>query len=247
MATATCAAASIAAFGSAAVSRSSFLGRSVAKVTLPRGFSVKNESRVVMSRGLWFPGVKPPAYLDGSLPGDRGFDPLGLAKDPILLKRYTEAEVFHGRLAMLVVVGAIIPEYLGLGNWAEYSHLGVDAGSSDAFILGLPPIVVPISGPGLLLFHAVAIAEGSRLYGEVSNGYKGSIDPFTYPGFDPLGVLDGASAEEVADWRTREIKNGRLALVAVLGFVVQSLVTGTGPLANLSDHLASPGSNWIFG
>jgi hypothetical protein len=29
-------------------------------------------------RGLWLPGMTPPAHLDGSMPGDFGFDPLGL-------------------------------------------------------------------------------------------------------------------------------------------------------------------------
>jgi len=29
-------------------------------------------------RPLWFPGSSPPEWLDGSLPGDFGFDPLGL-------------------------------------------------------------------------------------------------------------------------------------------------------------------------
>nr|CAD1827380.1 unnamed protein product [Ananas comosus var. bracteatus] len=31
-------------------------------------------------RPLWFPGSSPPEWLDGSLPGDFGFDPLGLGK-----------------------------------------------------------------------------------------------------------------------------------------------------------------------
>lgn len=31
-------------------------------------------------RPMWLPNVESPAYLDGSLPGDRGFDPLGLSK-----------------------------------------------------------------------------------------------------------------------------------------------------------------------
>ena len=30
--------------------------------------------------GLWLPNTARPAWLDGSLPGDRGFDPLGLSK-----------------------------------------------------------------------------------------------------------------------------------------------------------------------
>lgn len=29
---------------------------------------------------LWLPNTERPSWLDGSLPGDRGFDPLGLAK-----------------------------------------------------------------------------------------------------------------------------------------------------------------------
>ena len=29
---------------------------------------------------LWLPNTTRPEWLDGSLPGDRGFDPLGLAK-----------------------------------------------------------------------------------------------------------------------------------------------------------------------
>merc|ERR1712188_105416 len=29
---------------------------------------------------LWLPNTTRPAWLDGSLPGDRGFDPLGLSK-----------------------------------------------------------------------------------------------------------------------------------------------------------------------
>ncbi|KAF2589176.1 hypothetical protein F2Q70_00041649 [Brassica cretica] len=54
----------------------------------------------------WIPAVKgggnflDPEWLDGSLPGDFGFDPLGLGKDPAFLKWYREAELIHGRWAM---------------------------------------------------------------------------------------------------------------------------------------------------
>ncbi|AQK96232.1 light harvesting complex photosystem II subunit 6, partial [Zea mays] len=46
-----------------------------------------------------------PPWLDGSLPGDFGFDPLGLGKDPAFLKWYREAELIHGRSAMAAVLG----------------------------------------------------------------------------------------------------------------------------------------------
>jgi hypothetical protein len=37
-------------------------------------------------RTTWLPNVTPPKYLDGSLAGDFGFDPLGLGADPQRLK-----------------------------------------------------------------------------------------------------------------------------------------------------------------
>ncbi len=55
----------------------------------------------------WLPigGVKAPLTLDGSLAGDVGFDPLGFAKSAKTLFWMREAEIKHGRLAMLAAVG----------------------------------------------------------------------------------------------------------------------------------------------
>ena len=60
--------------------------------------------------------------------------------------------------------------------------------------------------------------------------------PLGYPGgaFDPLGLGSG-DAKSVADWRLKEIKNARLAMMAFLGFIAQHAATGKGPIDNLFD------------
>ncbi|KAJ6319374.1 hypothetical protein OIU78_014900 [Salix suchowensis] len=69
-------------------------------------------------RQLWFASKQSLSYLDGSLPGDFGFDPLGLS-DPegtggfIEPKWLAYGEIINGRYAMLGAVGAIVPEILG--------------------------------------------------------------------------------------------------------------------------------------
>jgi light-harvesting complex I chlorophyll a/b binding protein 5 len=47
---------------------------------------------------------------DFRLPGDYGFDPLGLGEEPASLKWYVQAELVHCRFAMAGVAGILFTD-----------------------------------------------------------------------------------------------------------------------------------------
>lgn len=60
------------------------------------------------------------------------------------------------------------------------------------------------------------------------------------------GFLPQNDAEKFAEQSVMEIKNGRIAMLAFLGYAVQAAVTRKGPLENLLDFVADPAQNNIF-
>ena len=162
------------------------------------------------------------------------FDPAGFTKDlPVQeIKRFREAEVTHGRVSMLAVVGYLVAEkfhplFGGAVVGPANSHLGQVQQIAPFFFLWLVTSIATAElGRANIGWERPldAIAknkdvEGKTWLSKLNDGY--------YPGdvgFDPLG-LKPTDPAEFAVMQTKELQNGRLAMFAAIGMIVQEQVT----------------------
>lgn len=168
------------------------------------------------------------AYIE-TMPGISGpfdspfFDPLGLHKGASIadVRRWREAELTHGRVAMLAALGFVVGEQLE---------------DSSAFLLFDGNITGPAIGhyqqlgqgfwEPLLL--AIGICESFRVAvawaTPKGNGFNQLKEDYTPGdlGFDPLG-LKPDDEQELFELQTKELNNGRLAMIAIAGFVAAEL------------------------
>jgi hypothetical protein len=190
-----------------------------------------------MSKSL--PFLARPAMLDGSMAGDVGFDPAGFAKSKEDLMNFREAEIKHARLAMLAAAGWPLSELFD----AKIAHL-----------IGMNPIVdASDRAPSLLNgglgkispLYWIACLVGAGLIDVYGIGEGRKNNPGYFPGnlgIDPFGIYP-KDKEGQQRMQTTEIKNGRLAMIAITAFAVQEAVSSSGVIQETPGFFQFLGGN----
>jgi len=193
-----------------------------------------------------------PDTLDGSLPGDVGFDPIGFSTAPFAsfnnplyvegdfmsdIEWLREAELAHGRIAQLAVVGFIWPGLFGTFPGSD-EFGGVDAYSElNPFkaLTTVPESAIYqiIGGMAWIEYNRVIrIKEqgANRIVGDIGVRYPGAWNPFNIE----------YSPEDYADKQLQEIKHCRLAMIGAFGLICQAANSGTDVVSQLSPAFAAP-------
>ena len=167
-----------------------------------------------------------PVAFTKSLAGASGpldyFDPLGFCSGDATegkIRFYREVEVKHCRVAMLASIGFLVGEGfhpLWGGNIDVPSYIAFQETPLQTF---WPAVVL-----------AISVAEVFSVF-TFQNPTEGpwtiSIDHEAGDfGFDPLG-LKPTTPENLKEMQTKELNNGRLAMIAIAGMVGQELATGS--------------------
>ena len=170
-----------------------------------------------------------------SLPGITGplgfFDPLGFCTSgdekvsEAKIRFYREVELKHARVAMLAAVGFPLAE--------QFHPLFAtdDAPSFMAFqqtpLQTFWPVVVGVIAIAEVFSVFTFQNPASYVNGEPAEPWTMRLDHQAGDlGFDPMG-LKPTDPKELAEMQTKELNNGRLAMLACAGIVAQELVTGS--------------------
>jgi Chlorophyll A-B binding protein len=173
--------------------------------------------------------------IPGALAPTGVFDPFGFGAkaDPNTLKRYREAELTHGRVAMLATVGFLV------GEKVEGSSFLFDSSIKGPAISHLAQVPAP--------FWTVLVISIAKL--ELDRARLGWVSPSDVPvdqpgllredyipgnlGFDPF-KLKPTDAAGFVQMQNKELQNGRLAMLAAVGFMAQELSDGKGIFEHFS-------------
>jgi len=151
------------------------------------------------------------------------FDPAGLSegKSEAKIRFFREVELKHGRVAMLAALGFLLAESfhpLFGGTIDVPSYLAFQQTPLQTF---WPAVVAAIAIPeiySVFTFNEPGV-DGEQWTMKSDGRRPGDFD------FDPLGLKPEDPAE-LDELQTKEINNGRLAMIGIAGMVAQELVDG---------------------
>lgn len=196
---------------------------------IPRGSS---SVKTVASRALPYGNKRAPAILDGTTPGDSGFDPVFLSVQDKFANLFTlqldsftwmrEAELMNGRNAMMGVLGMIVP---GL--------LGITANPLEATATDCWPVVLTMGWMEWFRINNILKAGADYKAGDMQKWGQGDDERFNPFGFD-------YSEEGYAKIQTSEVKHCRLAMIGFLGLYLQAAASGQNIVTQLSGSLSAP-------
>ena len=162
--------------------------------------------------------------MAGSTKPVKSFDPLNLASvgSDETLAWFRAAELKHGRVAMLAFTGYVVQS-------AGYHFPGMlSSDVSFESLSGMKPFeswdAVPDAGKAQIL-GMIFVGE---LYSESQGTHYmkgGDLPEVVFPKFD----FSNVDADVLKMKRNRELNNGRLAMIGIMGFVAANNVPGSVP------------------
>mmetsp|Transcript_19293 Transcript_19293/g.41873 ORF Transcript_19293/g.41873 Transcript_19293/m.41873 type:complete len:209 (+) Transcript_19293:83-709(+) len=162
-------------------------------------------------------GPEPMPFNFGGERTSKNFDPVGFSeRAPEWLNWFREAELKHGRQAMLATVGLVVPEFVRIPG-EQFSFEAVPS------VLQAHDALLDTSMKQILLW--ISLAEVMTL-GALSNMNEFDRSPGDFS-FDPMGLYP-TDPEKQKEFKMKELKNGRLAMIAIGGMVSGSVVSGHG-------------------
>ena len=175
-------------------------------------------------------GINDPIF--GGTPEGKIWDPLGLGADSSALYRRRCVEIKHGRVCMVAFLGMTI----GPNDLIQPTHALLSP-SQDLHFDDIPGGVAAINAvPAAGWFQIIALVGAHELTIAKQDYTKAPGEIPTFLGFKP---------EDPAEFKVKqlkELKNGRLAMIAVLGELMAQTVSGQGTyeqLGSIVDLLVS--------
>ena len=166
-------------------------------------------------------GINDPIF--GGTPEGKIFDPLGLGADEASLYRRRCVEIKHGRVCMVAFLGMTV----GPNDLIAPSHALLSP-SLDLHFDDIPGGIAAIDAvPAAGWFQIIALVGAHELTINKQDYTKVPGEIPTFLGFKPE---DPAVFKEK---QLKELKNGRLAMIAVLGELMAQKVSGMGTYEQL--------------